>query len=417
MNKRKIKVSDPVVVAQSTTEPVLFGGYQLPFIRCDKDGVLYVKFRGNRKDCPETVGKDEIDPIYRSRDMGQTWEKAARNEWLTALEPLPNGDKYLMREMPIIDKLPPLPPLPENRIETSSVRSTSTMFGPVYTVNELEPLLGDRVKKALRAERIKAGETEQIEEYSPVVWENMPLLYNKAGNYLFRVTSWDKYKVDKNGTMWYTVHGGSVADDGSMLSKRPCIHLLRSDDYGKNWEYVSTVNYKDEYDGTESIYGLEGFVESTLEILDDGSFIMIIRAGSLHPTVKDVLPRVLRPNYFAKSTDQGKTWSIVRPFYDYGIRPCSVKLGCGTIVFVSGRPGVYIRTCDDPKGEEWNDVIDLIKVPEEDIFDRYYEYTCSNCDICAYDDHTAFITYSDFTLSTPDGKRAKSIMVVKITIE
>ena len=77
----------------------------------------------------------------------------------------------------------------------------------------------------------------------------------------------------------------------------------------------------------------------------------------------------------------------------------------------------YIRTCNDPKGEEWDDIIPILTVPEEDVYERYWHYSCSNCGITSFDDNTAFITYSNFKIPAPQGEKAKSIVVRKVTIE
>ncbi len=82
----------------------------------------------------------------------------------------------------------------------------------------------------------------------------------------------------------------------------------------------------------------------------------------------------------------------------------------------SGRPGVYIRFCNNPNGEKWNDIIELLQVPQEELYTAYYEYSCSNPDILIFDEKTIFATYSDFRHNAPDGKRAKSIVVQKITL-
>ncbi len=417
MKSRKVTVSQPVIVAQSTTERIMHGGYQAPFIRCDENGVLYIKFAG-RRDCPETLGLDDKNPVYKSLDQGQTWERTDHNEWISALPKLPNGDRFSLGEKTVVTDFPQLPELPANREKTATVPTASIAFGVSYTVDELKPILGDKIKKTIKAYRIPAGQIEPVEEECTVHWENMPIHHVKTKwtNHLWMYLVPDQYTVDKNGTLWWTTTGAAIAPDGSMLSKRLCVHLLRSDDFGHNWHYVSTVLYKEEYNTCESLYGLEGFDEATLQILDDGTFIMLMRVGSLCPTQKEGPEDKVMPLYYARSTDQGKTWSEVRPFYDYGIRPGMVKLGCGTLVMISGRPDVYIRTCDDPAGQEWNEVIHLIDIPAEDRA-IYYEYTCSNTGICAYDDHTAFVAYGNFQLNTPEGIRAKSILVSKITVE
>ena len=94
-----------------------------------------------------------------------------------------------------------------------------------------------------------------------------------------------------------------------------------------------------------------------------------------------------------------------------------MQLDCGVTILSSGRPGVYLRYSGDGNLEEWTDPEFIIKVPEEDVYKAYYEYTCCNTDLCVYDENTAFLVYSDFQLKDKDGRRAKSIVVRKLTVE
>ena len=415
---KKVIVSEPVVVAQSTTEPIMYGGYQDPQIRCDEKGVLYVLFHRRLDDC-KTFGQEDGDAVYRSQDMGQTWEECDYAAWLMAQKPLPNGDRLTMREHPWVFDFDSaqLPSLPENREKTYCEKGCCHEVGITYTVDELMPLFGDKIAKNFRAARIKKGETEAVEEFSKVNWKDMTIGYIEYCKGLRRMFPTDKYRVDKDGVLWMPVHGGSVAPDGSVNSLRACVHLFKSEDFGHTWDYVSTIVYKEEYHHPDTAYGVEGFNEATLEILDDGSFLVLMRSGSISAIDQTTAGSPIAACYMARSYDQGETWCDIKPFYEYGVRPQSVKLDCGSIVMISGRPDVYIRTTDDPKAEEWNDTIHLIDIPEEQRFSAFHQYTCSNCDVCAYDSNTAFVTYAHFMLNTPEGERAKSILVSKVTIE
>ena len=157
---KKIILGKPGIVAQSTTEPVLFGGYQDPAIRHAQDGTLYVRFNA-RRDSWLTFGEEEKNPVYRSADGGESWSvvKNGQDEWMRAGMRLPNGDVFYFREHPVLRKetLPPLPALPDNR-------KLRTAGMSVYTVDELKPVLGDRVAKEFKAYRIKAGSDEIIEQ-------------------------------------------------------------------------------------------------------------------------------------------------------------------------------------------------------------------------------------------------------------
>ncbi len=414
---KKVTVSDPIIIAQSTTEPILFGGYQDPFIRVADDKTIYVRFNA-RRDCPETFGLEEANPVLKSTDGGVTWEKETDPKaYSKAIKTLPNGDKLQMREWkPILniddETIEKFPKIPESRKNNKWIGEFD-----VYTVDEMLPIFGKGVAKEFPCNRIYAGTDEVVEEICKVNWDKMPLqFFNRT---ILRTYCSCPYDVDKNGTLWMPVMTSYVDENGEAPCRLGSTHLLRSDDFGHTWDYVNSVVYDEEKYNKPNMIDIEGFGECALTCLDDGSIIMVMRSGSLYPFEPKIGDKdhPAPYAYIAKTSDGGKTFDFVKPFYDYGIRPWSVKLGCGTIVLISGRPGVYIRTCDDPKGEEWDDVIQILEVPEDEVYTGYWEYSCSNCCVAAYDDNTAFIVYSDFQQKTPDGERAKSIIVRKITIE
>ncbi len=414
---KKVTISEPMIVAQSTTEPVLHGGYQDPFIRIDENKNIYVRFNA-RIDHLDTFGQEENNPVFKSTDGGVTWERdISVGAFTKAIRPLPNGDKLQMREWkPILniddETLRKFPKIPESRKNNKRIDTYD-----LYTTEELTPIFGDAVSKEFLCNRIYAGTNEVVEETCKINWENMPVL--KVGKNLLRTYCSCPYVVDKNNTLWMPVMAGCIKENGESASKFSCTHILRSDDFGHTWDYVNTIVYDEEKYNKPNMIDIEGFNECAITCLDDGSMIFVMRSGSLYPFEPKIGDKDHPApfSYIAKSSDGAKTFDFVKPFYDYGVRPWSTKLNNGTIVLISGRPGVYIRTCDDPNGEEWDDVIDIIKVPDDEVYTGYWKYSCSNCCVDSYDDNTAFISYADFTLTTPDGERAKSIIVRKITVE
>lgn len=410
---KTIKLGAPVIVAQNTKEPVLFGGYQDPTIRCGADGTLYVRFNA-RRDNWLTFGEEEKNPVYKSADGGESWVRCqnAQDEWLRAGTRLPNGDIFYFCEHAVLRKetLPELPPLPEGRRLLTAGMS-------VYTVNELKPFLGDRVAKEFKAYRIKAGTDEVIEETCPVIWDNMPVVLHHDG-FLIRVFPHPSLcmKVDSDGTLWMPMDAPAVDGDGNLQSLRRCTALLRSTDMGHTWEYVSHILYREEFNPSTAI-DVEGFMECSLEFLRDGSCVALLRSGSLSPFAigDDAHPAPIM--MFTHSYDGCKTWETPNYFYDYGVCPVTRTLADGTILMASGRPGVYLRVSEDENATEWSDPVFVVEVPKEDFYAKYYEYTCCNTGLAVTGANTAVIAYSDFTLHTPDGKRAKSILVRKITVE
>ena len=402
---KNIVVKNTSVIYKSQTESLLWGGCQIPFIRY-ADGALLVKFMG-RKDAVETYGKEELDPVYRSTDGGKSWTKSDISAWRQAAPLLPNGDgiDFVQRKNICVDS-----ELPKTRKMAFSSREVYT-----YRIDDIkDKVIG--LDKSFTASRQSAGEKAPHEETCPVDWKDMPVncYVKEDGSFITNISPAENdIKTDKNGTLWLPVYADAAECEHEPVENRyNSVHLLRSDDMGHSWSYVSSVYYDTAYHAPDT-YSVEGFNEATLEILENGEFLMIMRSGSLHPIRQNGRPF---PKMFSvRSKDSGKTWSRPEVFFDYGIHPHSIRTPDGTILLISGRPGVYLRTCEDPEGKIWSPITELVHVPKDDVLTKYYEYTCSNADICICDDGRIFAAYSSFDPSTQPP--TKSILVSEIEIE
>lgn len=411
---RKIYLDKPVLVSQNPNEPMRAGGWQNPSIR-NADGVLYIRFRGV-KDAYENLDGANRNPVYRSTDGGATWEQEKNNAkaWAMAQKPIANGDRVTFEGPGYITETSAFPkPAPER----SGQNVKRPNFVGVYTNDEIRPFVGDEaLAHSLICRRIKKGTDEMEVHKCKVDWKNAKgnvLIYNgyvSISQYLC-----GEYRVDKDGTIYMPASGMMLLPDGSLASRYSSMFFLKSTDNGYSWEYVGGIPYKEEYNVPNAIE-VEGFMECCFEIAEDGSFFTIMRSGSLSPYVRGDDEHPAPKCFIAYSYDKGKTWTTPEVFYDYGILPRSTKLSDGTFLMTSGRPDVYIRLSKDKLGKDWGEVIHVLEVPEKDKYLAYEQYTCSNNGVCAYDDHTAFVTYSDLQAKTPDGVRANSIFVRKITI-
>lgn len=408
----KMIIGEPHIVAQSSKENLIGGGYQDPLIRC-RDGKLYLRFSA-RIDDLLAFGKEDVNPLFVSSDEGKTWERSFDlDEWIMAAPPLKNGDRLQMREFPTLYDLPELPEADEDRKRISYCCGRRT----VYTVDELTPYLGDKIAKEFEAKRITAGKCVPVKEKCVVRWKNMDVSYFEDFSPKFLKRHFGmQYYADKNGVLWMPLNGGYVMDDGRMGSRRSCIHLLRSDDNGHTWDYVSTVRYREEYNVPEAI-DIEGFFEAAVLFAENGDIVLIMRSGSLSPYTLGDKDHPAPKMYSVRSCDDGKTWNEPEVFYDYGVFPRAVRLECGATLMTSGRPGVYVRASCDGDLYEWDDVKHILSVPEDEIYTGYFRYSCANNDLCVFDGNSAFLAYSDFTLSDENGDRAKSIVVRKISFE
>jgi hypothetical protein len=411
---KKIILGEPVVISQNTTEPIMHGAWQNPLIRYN-DGVLYVRFKGV-KDSYENQDEANKNPVFRSFDGGESWERMENvaKAWAMAQTPIANGDRVAFHPIDFITDTSAYPKPAPHRADKNILKGD--VVG-VYTDEEIREFVGDDLDFSLICHRIKAGSDEMVEHRCRVDWKGVkgyPLIYKGyvgISGYLC-----GEYRVDKDGTIYLPVSDIKLNPDGTLASKYQSMFFLKSTDNGYSFEYVGGLTYKDEYNPPNAI-DVEGFLECCLEICDDGSFFAVLRSGSISPFTRGDDDHPAPKSYIAYSYDKGKSWTEPEIFYDYGVLPRSTKMPDGTFLMTSGRPGVYIRACFDGKGKEWGEVIHIVKVPEAEKYTAYEQYTCCNNGICAYDEKTAFLTYSDFQLNTPEGVRAKSIVVRKITID
>jgi hypothetical protein len=97
--------------------------------------------------------------------------------------------------------------------------------------------------------------------------------------------------------------------------------IVRSDDEGRTWRYVSTVAFpKPEYPVGE------GFCEPALALLDDGRLLCVMRTGHYYPL------------YACWSSDEGRTWTP--PLYtglERGCDPWLIKLADGRLAMSYGK--------------------------------------------------------------------------------
>lgn len=404
----KIRFGKEVIVAQSVKEKLVGGGYQDPLIRFDGER-LYLKFNV-RDDNSATFGQEGGNPLFVSGDGGATWKlDECEDDWIRALKPMSNGDRLQFSEYPTLFDLPELPKAAADRKNIATCAGHRT----IYTVDELTPYLGDRIKKVFSAKRIKAGGDTPVDEVCEVRWKNMDVSYFEDYEPKFLRRYFGMQFYEHEGRLYMPLSGGFIKDDGSVGSRRACIHLLVSDDFGRSWDYLNTAVYKEEFNEPTAI-DVEGFLEAAL-CFSGGRMAIILRSGSLSPFIIGDENHKAPKMMICFSDDGGKTISEPKEFYDFGVFPRVISVG-KRFLTCSGRPGVYIRICEDVRLESWSEPEFILKVPDDEIYDGYFKYSCSNSDVAATGENEAVIAYSDFTKFV-GGQRAKSIIVRKIYLE
>ena len=267
---KKIVFGKPVIVSQSTTEPIMHGAWQNPVVRYN-DGVLYVRFTGVR-DCHENLDRMNKHPVFRSFDGGESWERMTENAkyWAMAQKPIANGDRVNFSTIDSITDTSNYPKPAPHRAGKENILKSDVVG--VYTDDEIRELVGDDLDYTWDCYRIKAGTEELVKHRCRVDWKGKKgniLIYKgyvALGGYIC-----GDYRVDKDGTMYMPVSGMMLSPDGSLTSRYYCMFFLKSMDNGYSWEYIGGIPYKEEYNSPNAI-DVEGFLECCFEICDDGSF-------------------------------------------------------------------------------------------------------------------------------------------------
>ena len=213
--------------------------------------------------------------------------------------------------------------------------------------------------------------------------------------------------------MYFSLYGYGFNSDAASREEamlpymdKYCVYVFESCDCGRTWNYLSQIPTNDEVFSNNP--AAEGFCEPMMARLPDGSISMLLRTGGNNPS------------YIVRSTDDGKTWSVPKPFDSNGVLPQILTLASGVTLASYGRPILKIRATADPSGMEWEEptVIPLteLKPWERELAWGKRQQSCFYTGLLATGDRTALLVYSDFHYPDPNGERVKSILVRKITV-
>ena len=128
--------------------------------------------------------------------------------------------------------------------------------------------------------------------------------------------------------------------------------IVRSQDKGLNWRYVTTVAYAAEDPHPEFAGDWDGYCEPSMAQLGDGQLLCIMRTEGATPPYK--------PMYTSWSKDMGKTWTDPIPTRPHlqNVWPTLAVMDNGVVACIYGRPGVHVVFSID-NGRTWTDRVTL----------------------------------------------------------
>ena len=389
--KFHLKIDEPVVVHYGEVGDNEWGHTQFPHLEYVTDGIA----------CSWEYSRDTIDydgATYKkySKDNGKTWNSES-GACRTHYQVMKNGKQFKGFVAKGAHKVDYLKKYTPAFISPAKYSKGAYFFA--------EDIIEDDDKKVFATEIDENGNENTFE--CKVNWpyqllgEPFGLVYpttmlfalcNKCG--LLQIDD-DMYFV-----LYAPGFDAEAENRESAIRKymdKSGVYVFKSTDCARTWDYVSQIHVNDDLfvDDTE----FEGLDEPMMELMSDGSVVMLIRTGAG------------QPSYIVRSTDNCKTWSKPKKFDDIGVFPQICALDCGVILSSYGRPGIRVRASSDPIGLKWEEPIELpLSNPNE------YIRSCSYTSLLPINDREALLAYSDFYYPNPDGIPVKTILVRKITV-
>ena len=388
----KIKLSEPVVVAVADKE-YPWGYFQFPSIGKTADGTLIARW-SMKEDSHRSYGKksDRGGNIRMSKDKGLSWTEPDKVDFVPNLRygvVLDNGN-YLGIRTPVPKNLNIYErfPKPISMVDNYSFYYMDSipedLQGIYFTYRNHQT----KSEKIIHAKLNDPGALRySIDDLMPVVW-------------------WGNIIQLKDGSLMAGTYPNYYLDTEGEVCPSP-VSFFHSVDSGYTWNILGKIPYPDDVTRAKERRSIltEGFTEPAFAIIDDGTFLCVMRTGATSPM------------YISFSKDHGQTWSIAKPFTSNGVMPSLLKLNNGVLVLASGRPGVQLRFSFDGAGEEWTEPIDMLPYMED--YKRTKDNgaaTCGYASLLKADDDSFYMVYSDFKAKNELEEERKAILFRKITI-
>lgn len=437
------KQNEFIVYTGGTFEDIGWGAVQFPKLCKMKDGRIGLAVHDGRDDWIEQVG-DSGERWLVTDDLGKSWKPATKRDVDQMGTILPNGDVVRTQPCDIInihnmkpynwefctyhiptDDLSPKKSSDPEQLPVP-IHTYSDIFKRSYEVYWLDSFSDKFIEKQFKFYRLKNGETEGGYTYSPVDWkygttcsfdEGRGVRYlNSAG-----VNAYTELKVAPDGSIILAHYGinGANPYNGVYQGTTNC-YFFRSTDNGESWKLQGYIPYiANDIEDNTFAHLVGGFAEPTIEFMNDGTVICILRTCDVFGGAPE-----WGPTYISRSTDMCKTWSKPERFADIGALPQLIKLENGITLAVIARPGIFVYATRD--GVNWTEPLEIMTnkdrsplgnlKPKRPNFHQWAG-SCCNCTFAATGNNSALLAFSDFYILGEDGIAHKGIKTIEIIAE
>lgn len=394
-----IKLGEKILITQGPTwEEAGWGPIQFPWAWLLSDGRIAARIHVDKDSC-NAYGDGHSGKFFVSEDGGLSWKDAPDSAAEECGTLLPSGDRlyHFYSEPALMYSENEKWPEPVCRYEHSY---STYPYGFHYK---------EEIKKAVPFYRRKKGESRIVKEYAELTgWDDFVLIgltsdqdfgierTNKRWLSITRPFIYGRLRVAPDGSLWATHYNGaplkSAAEEDKYVMPSHAFYL-RSDDNGKSFRLISSIEYKAPL--VRGKVDERGFNENDIAFMPDGSIITLIRSSNGYD----------RYLSFARSEDNGKSWSTPECFAHSFAWPTLCSLKCGVTLASYGRPGIYIVKTEDKSGLIWDEPIEIMNTSG-----------CGYAELIAVGDNEAMIFYTDFNYPDSAGIKRKSLFAQKITL-
>lgn len=380
-----IVLKEPVVISVAK-QPEKWGFFQFPVIARNPDNTISARWNLNA-DAMEAYGQHKFGGAVSS-DGGATWtlSQDATSKGILVLN---NGDRIAIHTpKPIKVEELQLPKQIGKGMDTYSQSEKG-----FYKLHDLPAS-----RQGVFIDRLAKGASE---------WktEKASLLDPDAARYSLRgqvpIVWWGDMRQLKDGSIMAGVYPGFLIQSDGLVNPKSGVFFYKSDDNGRSWKIHGRIHYIPNLGVDSGGNKRMGFTEPAFEVLQDGTFICVIRTT-------DGIGN--GPMYISRSSDQGANWTNPELMTPSGVLPRLLQLKNGVVVLSSGRPGVQLRFSTD--GKLWTDAIEMM--PYENYKDQV---SCGYTGLLETGPDRFLLIYSDFKFLNEAGEFRKAIKVREVMVK
>ena len=272
--------------------------------------------------------------------------------------------------------------------------------------------------------RLRPGAERAADERASVDWPMLTRVVHARRGFehpvLKAISPKGDAKSGPDGAIWVSAFSGEGHIDPETRQYSPyyAAELFRSEDGGRTFSRRAHMGYP--ADGRRYPYASGGFSDNDFEFLPGGAMVWFFRSNWYGTTGEEQSPL-----YIARSTDMGRTWSAPERFAELGTFPRVIRLGNGVMAVMYGRPGLFVRACEDPSGRVWSEPVELLtagnrsrlaNLPKADPSFHDWDGECGNGAFVPISDSEALAIYGDFYWPDEKGVKRKTILCRRVRV-